>query len=65
LRYATDALAAPTFDALNGGVVATTTAGTLRIEFEPETLLKDVAVFDVLGRQLYAAHDIMNHQWKY
>jgi hypothetical protein len=62
LRYATDALAAPTFDVLNSSVVATTTAGTLQLNSSLD-VLKDVTVYDVLGRQLYAAHDIMNHQW--
>ena len=62
VRYATNTLAAPTFDALNSSVVATTTAGTLQLNSSLE-VLKDVTVFDVLGRQLYAAHDIMNHQW--
>ncbi len=62
LRYASDALAAPTFDALNSSVVASSHAGVLQLNSSLE-LMKDIIVYDVLGRQLYAAHDIMNHQW--
>jgi hypothetical protein len=62
LRYSNTSLTTPSTDSLNSNVVAWTHAGTLLLNSTLE-LVKDITVYDMLGRQLYTAHDIMNHQW--
>lgn len=60
LRYTNETLSTPDFDILNNSVFVATSHGELTINSQIE-LIKDVIVFDVLGRQLFEANGINNN----
>ena len=60
LRYTNNSLSSPDFETLNNSVVVTANNGQLGITSNIETI-KDVIVYDVLGRQLFEAKGINNN----
>ncbi|WP_333876253.1 choice-of-anchor D domain-containing protein [Flavobacterium sp.] len=61
IRYTTDALANPDFDTLENSVIVTSNHGVVTLHSAIQNMTQ-VWVYDVLGRQLFAAKDINSQE---